>query len=257
MATQTGKFVWYEYMGDDLRASVSFYTKVVGWTAKDAGMSSFPYELLSVGDTMVAGMMAIPPDAKAMGVRPSWIGYIWVEDVDAAARKLTEKGGRVYREPSDIPGIGRFAVVADPYGGSFALYRDQGGNPPPPPPPATPGLVGWHELHADDGAKALAFYCDFFGWKKEREFDMGPMGVYYLFDTGNGEHGGIMTRRPETPMSFWLYYFNADGADAAAERVKANGGRVINGPHEVPGGQWIVQALDPQGGMFALVAPKK
>ena len=86
---------------------------------------------------------------------------------------------------------------------------------------------------------------------------MGPMGVYRMFDTGQGEQGGIMTRTAQTPMSFWLYYFNVEAVDAAAERVKVNGGQIVNGPHEVPGGQWIVQALDPQGAMFALVAPKR
>jgi uncharacterized protein len=86
---------------------------------------------------------------------------------------------------------------------------------------------------------------------------MGPMGVYRMFDTGHGEQGGIMTRMPEAPMSFWLYYFNVDGVDAAAERIKAKGGQIVNGPQEVPGGQWIVQATDPQGAMFALLAPKR
>jgi predicted enzyme related to lactoylglutathione lyase len=255
MSDLTGKFAWYEYMGDDREAATDFYTHVVGWTAKDAGMPGFPYELLSVGDAMVAGIMDIPAEAKAMGAKPCWMSYIWVEDVDAAARKLTAAGGKVWKEPADIPGIGRFAVVADPYGGGFMLFRDHGGNPPPPPPPGTPGLVGWRELHADDGAKAFAFYCDFFGWKPSGEFDMGPMGVYRMFDTGHGQQGGIMTRMPQTPMSFWLYYFDVSGLDAAVERINARGGHVINGPHEVPGGQWVVQATDPHGAMFALLAP--
>ena len=115
MSTPTGKFVWYEYMGDDRRTAAEFYTNVVGWSAKDAGMASFPYEVLSTGDHMVAGMMDIPADAKAMGARPSWMGYIWVEDVDAALPKLVAAGGKVFKEPADIPGVGRFAVVSDPY----------------------------------------------------------------------------------------------------------------------------------------------
>ena len=86
---------------------------------------------------------------------------------------------------------------------------------------------------------------------------MGPMGVYRMFDTGHGEQGGIMTRMPEAPMSFWLYYINVDSVDAAAERTKAKGGQVVNGPIEVPGGQWIVQATDPQGAMFALLSAKR
>ena len=256
-AAPIGKIVWYEYMGNDLKAAVDFYTHVVGWTAQDSGMADFEYEVVSAGETPVAGMMAIPADAKAMGAKPGWMGYVWVEDVDAALPKLMAAGGNVFKAPSDIPGVGRFAVVADPYGGTFMLFRDSDGNPPPRPAPGTPGLVGWHELHADDGAKAFAFYSDFFGWNKEGEFDMGPIGLYHLFNTRHGEQGGVMTRTPRTPASFWLYYFNVDGAEAAAERVRAQGGRIIHGPQEVPGGQWTLQAHDPQGAMFALVAPKR
>jgi uncharacterized protein len=259
-ATQTaptGKFVWYEHAGDDLKAAADFYTHVVGWTAKDAGMPNFAYQIASTGSTMVAGLMELPDDAKAAGAHARWMGYVWVENVDAALPKLTAAGGKVHKAPADIPGVGRFAPVSDPYGAGFLLFRDAGGNPPPPPPPGTPGLVGWRELHSDDGAAALAFYSRQFGWKKDREFDMGPMGVYHIFDTGHGEQGGIMTRTPQTSESFWLYYFNVDAVDTAAVRIKARGGQVINGPHEVPTGQWIVQALDPHGAMFALVAPER
>ena len=171
--------------------------------------------------------------------------------------KLAAGGGIVKRPPTDIPGVGRFAVVADPYGAVFMLFRDKQGNPPTPPPPRTPGLIGWHELHAGDAAGALKFYSAQFGWKKDREFDMGAMGIYHLFSTGHGEFGGIMTRTPQVPGSFWLYYFNVDAIDAAVERITANGGKIVNGPHQVPGDDWIVHATDPQGAYFALLAPKR
>jgi predicted enzyme related to lactoylglutathione lyase len=256
MSAPIGKFVWYEYMGDR-KPAADFYAHVVGWGVKDAGMGGFPYDIVSVGDHMVGGIMDMPEEAKAMGARPGWMSYISVEDVDDSAKRLTAARGRVFKEPADIAGVGRFAVVADPYGGAFMLFRDAGGNPPPPPVPGTPGTIGWHELHSDDGAKALAFYSDFFGWKKERDFDMGPIGVYHTFDTGHGQHGGVMTRTKEMPASLWLYYIYVESIDAAAERTGSKGGRIANGPLETPNGRWIVQALDPQGAMFALVAPKR
>ena len=86
---------------------------------------------------------------------------------------------------------------------------------------------------------------------------MGAMGIYHLFSTGHGEFGGIMTRTPQVPGSFWLYYFNVDAIDAAVERITANGGKIVNGPHQVPGDDWIVHATDPQGAYFALLAPKR
>jgi hypothetical protein len=252
-----GKFVWYEYMGDDLAGAEDFYAEVVGWKIKDAGMGDFAYRIGSVGEYGVVGLMNIPAEAKAMGTPACWTGYIWVPDVDAACVQLAADGGQVMRPASDIPGVGRFAVVADPQGAVFMLFRDAGGNPPPPPAPNTAGLVGWHELHANDGVAALKFYSDTFGWKKDSEFDMGPMGVYHLFSTGHGEFGGMMTKAPGTPGTFWLYYFNVDAIDAAIERLTAKGGKVGHGPMEVPGGLWVVQAVDQQGGYFALVAPKR
>jgi hypothetical protein len=257
MTSSKGKFVWYEYMGDDLQGAVDFYGPVVGWSIKDSGMPGFDYRLVSAGSTMVAGMMSIPDEARKTGVRPSWMGYVWVEDVDAALPALRAAGGKVYKEPADIPQVGRFAVVGDPDGAGFMLFRDAGGNPSPPPPPETPGLVGWRELHAGDGQRAFAFYSGLFGWKKERDSDMGPMGVYHVFSSAPGQTGGMMTRTPQTPASFWLYYFNVEAIDAAVARVKAHGGQIVSGPMEVPTSQWVAHGLDPQGAMFALIAPKR
>src|SRR5260370_1273015 len=68
--------------------------------------------------------------------------------------------------------------------------------------------------------------------------------------------GGRMTKRPKVRARFGTYYFQVEGITAAVGRITAAGGTIINGPMEVPGGSWIVQALDPQGAMFALVGPK-
>jgi predicted enzyme related to lactoylglutathione lyase len=257
MIGQRGKFVWYEYMGDDLDAASKFYADVVGWGVADAGMAGFPYRIASVGAHGVAGLMTIPDDAKAMGAPPCWTGYLWVEDVDGALPELTAAGARLMKGPQDIPGVGRFALIADPGGAMFMIFRDAGGNPPPPPPAGTPGLVGWRELHAGDGDVALAFYSGHFGWKHDRDFDMGPMGVYHIFETAPGEQGGIMTKMPNAPGAYWRYYFSVDGIDAAIARVGAGGGKVPIGPIQVPTGDWVVQAIDPQGALFALVSPTR
>ena len=135
MADNNGKFVWYEYMADDIDAAVTFYSKVVGWTVKDNDMAGFRYRIAHAGEYPVAGMMSIPPEVKAMGATACWTAHIWVPDVDAAVKKLVAAGGSVKRPGTDIPNVGRFAVVADPQGAVFMLFRDAGGTPPPPPPP--------------------------------------------------------------------------------------------------------------------------
>jgi predicted enzyme related to lactoylglutathione lyase len=87
--------------------------------------------------------------------------------------------------------------------------------------------------------------------------DMDAMGIYQTFKTAGEQGGGMMTKMPQSPRPFWLYYFNVDAIDAASTRVKDAGGQIINGPMQVPGERWIVQGLDPQGAMFALLAGKR
>jgi uncharacterized protein len=257
MSRNHGSFVWYELMTSDTKAAAAFYHSVIGWDAQDSGMTDRSYTILSLGPTMIGGLMPIPAEARAQGMRPVWMGYIGVDDVDAYATRVTAAGGAVHRPPEDIPGIGRFAVVADPHGAVFILFRGASDQAPAPTVPGTPGRIGWHELHAGDGASAFAFYSGLFGWTRAEAVDMGPMGIYQTFATDTVPVGGMMTRMPDTPPPFWLYYFNVEAIDAAVARAKEGGGKVILDPHQVPGGSWIVQCLDPQGAMFAMVGAKR
>jgi predicted enzyme related to lactoylglutathione lyase len=257
MPNSRNNFVWYDLMTTDAKAAEAFYSSVVGWRAQDAGMPDRSYTILHVKETPIGGLMPIPTEAGAAGARPMWNGYVAVDDVDAVAKRVTQAGGAVHRGPEDIPGVGRFAVVADPHGASFMLFKGATDAQPQPPAPGTPGHIGWHELHAGNGEKAFAFYSGLFGWTKAEAMDMGPMGVYQLFATDSAPVGGMMTKTKEFPAAMWLYYFNVDDIEAAAMRVNDHRGKVLNGPMEVPGGSWIIQCSDPQGAMFALVGPKR
>jgi predicted enzyme related to lactoylglutathione lyase len=256
MSASQGKFVWYDLMTTDTKAAEAFYCGVLGWAAKDSGMPGMSYTILSVGETMIGGLMPLPPEAAAAGARPMWTGYIGVDDVDAMAARVKQAGGSVHKGPEDIPGVGRFAYVADPQGAGFILFKGASDAQPVEPAMGTPGFPGWRELHAGNWESAFAFYSGLFGWTKAEAVDMGPMGTYQLFATGGDPVGGMMTKMENMPAPFWLYYFCVENVDAAAKRVTGGGGQVLNGPHEVPGGAWIVQCLDPQGGAFALVGPK-
>ena len=257
MATSPSHFIWYELMTNDTAAAEAFYRSVVGWQTKDAGMPGIAYTLLSAGDVQVGGVMALPPEALAAGARPGWIGYLGVADADASVASIRAAGGAVHRAPEDIPGIGRFAVVTDPHGAAFIVMQPFSDAQPPQPAAGTPGHVGWHELHAGDLDSAWAFYAAQFGWTRDQAVDMGPMGTYQLFATGGPAVGGMMTKTPDTPAPMWLYYFNVDGVDAAVARVTQGGGQLLMGPQQVPGGSWIAQCTDPQGGMFALVGMQR
>src|SRR5215218_4780031 len=246
-------FVWYELMTTDPDAAEAFYRAVVGWGAQDSGQSGMRYTLLTAGDGPVAGLMALPAEACAAGARLGWLGYIGTDDVDAAADRLRRAGGAVHKEPADVPGVGRFAVVADPQGATFMLFKPNVGDNAPAP-AGTPGHVGWRELYAADWPRAFDFYAGQFGWTKADAVDMGPMGTYQLFAAGGVAIGGMMNKPEAIPVPAWLYYFNVPEIESAVARVVDHGGRILHGPLQVPGGSWIAQAQDPQGAMFALVA---
>jgi uncharacterized protein len=257
MSNDIGKFVWYDLMTSDTKAAEAFYRGVIGWTMKDSGMADRSYTILSAGPVMVAGLMPIPDDARAMGVPPCWTGYIAVDNVDTYATRVKAAGGAIRRPPEDIPGVGRFAVAADPGGAMFILFKGSSDQQPAPVAPGTPGRIGWHELYAGNLDAAWKFYAGLFNWTKADAVDMGAMGIYQLFKTGGEPVGGMMTKPQQVPAPFWTYYFDAEAIDAAAARVTQGGGKIINGPVEVPGGSWIIQCIDPQGAFFAVVAPKR
>lgn len=262
MAGKYGHFCWYELMTTDQPAAEAFYRSVVGWGAQGQGDG---YTLLTAGAQPVAGAMTLAPEACEAGARPSWMGYISVEDVDAASAAIPAKGGTLHRPPAEIPGVGRFAVVADPQGTVFVVMQPDPYLPPPEVPMGTPGHVGWTELNAADGPNALPFYADQFGWTEApfppMEGDLGgeqPEPQFYqIFSTvgEGGMSGGIGTKPAEAP-AHWLFYFNVDDIDSAVQRVTDGGGQVVFGPSEVPGGGWIINAVDPQGAMFALTGPR-
>ena len=251
------RFVWYELMTSDLPAAVGFYSKVVGWKAEDSGMPGMAYTLMKVGDAQVAGAMATPPELAAINAPSTWSGYIAVDDVDATEARVLQLGGKVLRPASDIPQVGRFAVVADPQGGSFMLFKPQRSDPPPMPAPGAPGTTGWHELRAMDGPAVWDFYATLFGWTKGEGLDMGPGGIYQIFEIDGVPSGAVMTKEPDQPAPGWRYYFQVDAVDAAVQRLTALGGVVTMGPHQVPGGNWIVHGRDPQGALFALMSMTK
>ena len=255
----TGDFVWHELRTTDAKGAEAFYTHVIGWKTKDSGdPGGIPYKLFSVGGMDTAGMLELNQPMIDAGMRPAWVGFIGVKDVDADAKRVEQAGGKLHCAPQDIPGIGRWAFVEDPQGAAFLLFKGSLDYAPPRPPMGTPGTVGWNELSANDEKTAWPFYSSIFGWNQDSTMDMGPMGTYRIFNNGGAPIGAVMTRDPaNSPVPFWLYYFNVEDIDAADGRIKEKNGQVLMGPHQVPGNLWIILGMDPQGAMFAVVGPRK
>ncbi len=260
MAKVHGQPCWYELSTSEgsLGAAEAFYGEVLGWASKDSGMEGFDYHLASTGGDMVAGLMVTPPDAG--GMPPFWMIYFAVDDADKAAADIKAAGGRIYREPADIPGTGRFAVAADPQGAAFGILQPEpmegqegAGNAFD---QKKEGHGNWNELMTTDPAAGFGFYSGLFGWQKSQAVDMGEMGTYQVFSHDGTDVGGMMGLG-NSPVPAWLPYFGTNGVEAAMERITRAGGKVAHGPMEVPGGAFIAVAQDPQGAWFAVVGPKE
>jgi predicted enzyme related to lactoylglutathione lyase len=257
--TNTGRFVWYELLTTDPQAAISFYTDVVGW--KIQPWESGDYTMWVGSQGPLGGVTLLPEAAKQLGAPPYWQANVEVANVDETVALVKKLGGNVYHV-EDVPQVGRFAVIADPQGAVIAVFT-----------PSTqmqshdiakPGEFSWHELYTTDHEAAFSFYQQIAGWERLGELDMGPMGKYLLWGREGKQLGGMMTMPKGMKThdgrdisTAWMFYITTAELDAALERAKARGARVINGPMEVPGGQRIVQLMDPQGAAFALVTPPK
>jgi predicted enzyme related to lactoylglutathione lyase len=198
--------------------------------------------------------MKTPADVKAP---PFWAMYVGVPKLEDAAAHIKRLGGRECTEVLTVPSVGRMQMMADPQGAAFYIYEPASEDQRPEGAPDV-GDASWHELTTTDAPAAMKFYEEVFGWQPTEAMDMGSAGKYQMFNRPHGRIGGMMNKSPEmanVPPN-WQIYFRVPDVHAAAERVKANGGKILNGPMEVPGGDWIANAIDPQGAAFGLHARK-
>ena len=213
-----------------------------------------PYSMFTrAGGTHVGGAMTLPAELAQHGVPPHWGLYVGVEKIEPAAAEVTRLGGSALSEVIEVPTVGRMQAMRDPQGAAFSIYEPAS---PPAAPEAAPdtGELSWIELMTTNAPAALQFYRDLFGWQPTESMDMGPMGKYHMFGRHLGSLGGMMNKSAEMAQvpPHWGLYFRVPDLDASAARVTAGGGQILNGPMEVPGGDRIVNCLDPQGAAFSL-----
>jgi predicted enzyme related to lactoylglutathione lyase len=262
MTNQHGDFIWYELLTSDADAAGDFYGKVVGWTSTSSGQPGMDYRFFSSGDGSdtkdgVGGYMAITPEMAEGGARPAWVGYIGVDDVDGTVTKLTAAGGAVLMPATDLEGVGRMAMVTDPQGAPFYVMKGASDETSYSFAATEPkiGHCAWNELSSANPEAAKSFYGSLFDWSKDGEMDMGSMGKYEFLTASGGRFalGAVMPLMPGMPVSMWTYYFRVADIDTATATVKANGGAILQEPIEIPGGDYSMTALDPQGAPFGLV----
>jgi predicted enzyme related to lactoylglutathione lyase len=248
-----GRPVWYELMTTDVAAAETFYKNVVGWTSAPFEGSPMPYTVFKrSGDVQVAGLMKRP---EGMNMPPFWAMYVAVPKLEDAVAHIKRAGGSELSHVIEVPTVGRMQMMKDPQGAAFYIIQP-GSSEERAETEAQVGEASWHELMTTDAPAAMTFYQEVFGWQPSDAMDMGAMGKYQMFNRPHGMIGGMMNKPPEMANvpPHWMIYFRVPDINAATERITANGGKILNGPMEVPGGSWIVSAMDPQGGAFALHA---
>ncbi|AJQ95646.1 VOC family protein [Gynuella sunshinyii] len=261
MSDQHGTFIWYELLTSDNDAALAFYSEILGWQAIDSGQPDMDYRILQARDEEtgklieVSGLMQLTAEMRQGGSMPIWLGYIGVDDVDQSISHIVAAGGQVLMPASDIPDVGRIAMVTDPQGTPFYVMHAIGDEASQAFAADKPrvGHCAWNELATPDPEAAKAFYFKEFGWSKDGDMDMGPMGSYE-FIRHNGIIGAFMPGSEDGPM--WQYYFRCANIDDACKAIIENGGQILHGPDEIPGGDFIIKGVDPQGALFALVGAK-
>ena len=254
-STLLGRPVWYELMTTDMKAAEAFYRTVVGWQSAPFEGAGRPYTQFSRGgNAFVAGLLTKPAEVKAP---PFWSMYIGVPNLEEAVSKITRLGGKTHTDVIEIPNVGRMRMMMDPQGAAFYIIEPSSEEQQPEG-PAEIGETSWHELMTTDMPAAMTFYQQAFGWQPSDAMDMGEMGTYQMFNRPHGMIGGMMNKPPHLAHvpPHWQLYFRVPDVHAAADRITANGGKILNGPMEVPGGDWVVNAMDPQGAAFGLHTKK-
>jgi len=259
-----GGFIWYELMTTEVTAAGAFYSEVVkGWSFGERVPADVDYRMIQRSDGGNAGgVLGLNGEMIAGGARPVWLGYLHARDVDASFSAIKAAGGQTMREPWDQPGVGRLAMVTDPQGAPFYLMDPI---PPENDPNAVsdvfsvekPEHVRWNELSTSDPDSAVDFYSRNFGWTQEGAMDMGEYGEYRFVQKDGVGIGAIMARMPDMPVTLWTFYIGVDDIDRAAKAITDNGGSILNGPMEIPGGEFALNGMDPQGASFGLVGPRK
>jgi len=254
MTNAQGDFVWYELMTTDADAAQAFYEPLLGWSFADSGTPDVDYRIGSMAGTEVVGMMQLSEEMQQSGARPAWIGYIAVGDIGASIAALKDKGGQLLMGPNHLDGVGHMAMVADPQGAPFYLMQPEGeGSESFAKHAPRDGHCAWNELVTDDPDAAGDFYSALFGWQKGEAMDMGELGLYQMYNHADYGLGAMMARPEQMPVSLWCYYFRVPEIGAAKAYIETNGGQVVNGPMEVPGGEFALQAVDPQGAIVSLI----
>jgi predicted enzyme related to lactoylglutathione lyase len=244
-----GRFVWHDCMTTDAEKSATFYQSLFGWDFNVSDMQGGTYRMILCGPGPIGGII----EEKNIPVS-HWMPYLAVDDVDATAAKIRSLGGGVCVPPTDIPNTGRFAVVNDPQGAYFSIYKGlpeaQGFDPDL----TVPGRICWNELCTDDEAGAQKFYSEVFGWQPMTS-GMGDGKQYHVQMLGDKGAGGMMKVPMPGMPSCWCVYFFVEDLAAMTDKAKELGATTMMEVVPIPQFGSFSVLTDPAGAVFMLYEP--
>ncbi|HEX2294120.1 MAG TPA: VOC family protein [Actinomycetota bacterium] len=245
-----GTFNWIELSTTDTDAAKTFYSELFGWETEDSPVPGGVYTMCKKDGAYVGAIQSLQEEMRSQGHPPFWMSYVSVDDVDSAAARAEELGGKVVAPPFDVMDAGRMAIVQDPTNAALALWQAK--DHPGAGRTQEPGSLSWNELSTGDTSAARDFYTGLFGWSAETS-DMGGTD-YTVFSKGDRQVAGMMAITPEMgPMPpSWGIYVEVEDPDETAARVKDLGGNVFVPPTDFPGGRFSL-VTDPQGAAFGIV----
>jgi predicted enzyme related to lactoylglutathione lyase len=235
-----GKFVWHALLTDDVPAAKHFYGEAFGWSFESTTTEG--YTLIRSSGRRVGAIIDVErrnPDEPVT----QWLSFLSVADVDVSTA-LFEAEGKIYREPMDVPGFGRVAVVADPQGAPLVLLRSVSGDPPDGKEPPV-GEFLWIDYVASEPDAAGEFYRRLVGWEA-RKHD-SPTGDYWVMWHGDRGRAGMFTDPWPSVKPNWLPYVRVEDTQASVDRIAQLGGEVVLAPSQAIRNGTTAIIIDPLG----------
>jgi predicted enzyme related to lactoylglutathione lyase len=251
----TGRFVWFEYYSTEQSKAQAFFGEIFNWKTQDMPAPTMPggkYAMIAVDNVTIGGYVPTPEGAPK---NAHWIAHLQVADANAIAAKVKSAGGKVRKGPEKMGDFGTWAIVADPFDGTFALWQpgkaegtgDYAGKV---------GTFCWNELSTEQPDKSVAFYRQIAGFEEERQ-DMGAMGTYHVLKSDGKPRAGVMkTPKPGVPQ-MWLPYVQVASADQTADKAKRLGAQIVAPPNDIPNVGRFAIFLDPLGAALGILQPKQ
>ncbi len=251
-----GKFVWFEHWSHDATntdKTKAFYTELFGWTFQDQEMAGQTFTTINLADKAIGMIMTsekVPKAKKAM-----WMGYISTADVDGAAAKAKEAGGTIHLEPTNMEGVGRFAVIGDKDGAVYGVVKTTAGDAKQ----AKPNMneFGWMELWTKKGTEqAEAYYTAALGYQVQ-PFPMKKGKNYSMLSYDNNPYAGIIQAPQAKYANNWVPYVPVENVDEIIKKAKKAKGKTIGKPLDIDGVGRIGYLIDPSGAVIGVMTPSQ